>query len=355
MNENDWQQIGRAIKRDPAQRGLLSAPEIATTVTGELRAAAHDLADRAVAVALVTGFCVCTPDGRWVGETDGPPGAMFLARALAELGIDVRLISDQHTIALLEIGCDHWGLPRSWIETFPFESADPADPSRVFNGPHSQQKSDDWVEAFFSGPFGRRLTHIIAIERAGPSHTRASVSNQPGASNLSRSHFLEEVSPESRNLCHSMRAISINAHTAKTHRLFEAAGRRPELTTIGIGDGGNEIGMGNFAWQTLSRAIAAEHGGKIACRIGTNRAILAGVSDWAAYALAVAVCDLRGRRNLISPWSLQSQRELIEVMVRETDAVDGVTARREATVDGLPLDTYLGALAKLRGIMGFDP
>ena len=38
-------------------------------------------------------------------------------------------------------------------------------------------------------------------------------------------------------------------------------------------------------------------------------------------------------------------------IVRETTAVDGVTRLREATVDGLPLETYLQILAGLRRLV----
>ncbi len=152
-----------------------------------------------------------------------------------------------------------------------------------------------------------------------------------------------------------MRGQSVNGFTAKTHRLFESIVRhsRP-ITTIGIGDGGNEIGMGRFAWETLVEAIGPESAGPIACRIATDHAILGGVSNWAAYALALALVRLRGVQNLARDWNAAGQRDLIEHVVARTPAVDGLTLRREPTVDGLPLDMYLQPLVEMRKLLGWN-
>jgi hypothetical protein len=40
-------------------------------------------------------------------------------------------------------------------------------------------------------------------------------------------------------------------------------------------------------------------------------------------------------------------------LVAQTRAVDGLTLRREATVDGLPLDVYLRPLEEMRKLLGY--
>jgi hypothetical protein len=107
-------------------------------------------------------------------------------------------------------------------------------------------------------------------------------------------------------------------------------------------------------WEVLREAIAFGPGGRVACRVAADHTIVAGVSNWAAYALANIIALLAGRRELAHPWSVDSQRELIETLVREAGAVDGVTRRREATVDGLPLETYLQMLAGIRQLCGLE-
>jgi hypothetical protein len=151
-----------------------------------------------------------------------------------------------------------------------------------------------------------------------------------------------------------MRGESINALTAKTHLLFEAVGNAGRaITTIGLGDGGNEIGMGQFDFETMVEAIGPGSAPRIISRIATDFTIIAGVSDWAAYALALAVGRLCDAPELGRDWDAPRQRALIEQMVLRTQAVDGLTLRREPTVDGLPLDVYLRPLEAMRKLLGY--
>jgi hypothetical protein len=52
-------------------------------------------------------------------------------------------------------------------------------------------------------------------------------------------------------------------------------------------------------------------------------------------------------------FSLASERELIETIVAQTEAVDGVAKRRQAMVDGLPLESYLKPLADIKRIIAW--
>ena len=59
---------------------------------------------------------------------------------------------------------------------------------------------------------------------------------------------------------------------------------------IGIGDGGNELGMG----KVLDRIVKdVPHGETIACVTAADYLITAGVSNWGGYALAVALYLIR--------------------------------------------------------------
>jgi hypothetical protein len=149
-----------------------------------------------------------------------------------------------------------------------------------------------------------------------------------------------------------MRGQSIEALTAKVHRMAEwIAERRLPITTIGIGDGGNELGMGRFAWELLVQA-GGQVAGRIACRVGTDFTLIGGVSDWAAYALTLGMAKLRDRSETARGWRAGDQRELIGALVKQAGLVDGVTLRREPTVDGLSLDAYLRPLVEMRQSLG---
>ncbi|MBI3465463.1 MAG: DUF4392 domain-containing protein, partial [Planctomycetes bacterium] len=92
--------------------------------------------------------------------------------------------------------------------------------------------------------------------------------------------------------------------------------------------------------------------GRIACRIATDHLLLAGVSNWAGDALATMTACLRGRPEVVAPLGPDAVRSLIERLVDESGAIDGVTRQRQPTVDGLPLDEYLQVLRDIRRVCG---
>ncbi len=287
-----WTELEQIVHLDPAGRGLASFRQNAAPLdAGQLRAAAVHVALHAESVGIVSGFPVATPGGV-VAETDGPPGALFLARSLTALGVDVCLISDRAALPLLECGVRSWQLERVSLVEMPLSEG--------------TGSADRWTAAFLSSPQGRGLSHLISIERPSPSHTLASMAAQ-GVAPASVSRFAAAVPDEHRGACHNMRGEVIDAHMAETHRLFEMiAERKLATTTIGIGDGGNEIGLGRFDWQTLIEAIGSPTAARIAARVPTNYAIIAGVSNWGGYALALAVarCAMR------SPWDVAGTHPL---------------------------------------------
>ena len=348
-------ELERLVRRDPARRGLAAFRASGVPfASGELEAAARSIANDGRMVAIVTGFSVPGPDG-WTAETDGPPGALYLAHVLRELGCGVLLVSDSVGIPQLKVGCAFWDLAADMIREFPFEAGEANAPARSSNDAAYDANSDAWVEAFFDSPAGRGLTHLIAIERAGPTHTVESLLRQNRDTPPPVQKFLAEVPPEGRNVCVNMQGESINGRTAKTHRLLEIAAARADLTTIGILDGGNEIGAGSIPWEVVREAGSSRAGATAACRIATNHVILAGVSNWGAYALAHAVCRLRHDLTPLLVGGAEQQRQLIAALVGEAGAVDGVTRLREATVDGLPMETYLQMLVGIRRMFDLAP
>ncbi len=330
----------RFIHRDPARRGLC-ATELDETeqVTvprlgaGQLAAAAIDLAWHARKVAVVTGFFIphAQPPA---AETDGPPGSLFLAHCLQALGVEAAVITDAPCAPAVRAAADGIGFPVNRVLVSPLQS-------------------ESWCDEFLASEFAGGLTHLIAIERVGPSHTPASVECQgtagepPEISNLNSQisnleSFQTDVAPEHHDRCHNMRGVCIDGHTAPLHLLFEhLPSRHPTARTIGIGDGGNEIGMGAIPWVELRRRLSGEHGGRVPCRIACDFNIVAGTSNWGAMALAASVCLLRERLDVLQPWTRERHREWLEYLVANGPAVDGVTGRREATVDGLPFLTYI--------------
>src|SRR5262249_13378323 len=149
--------------------------------------------------------------------------------------------------------------------------------------------------------------------------------------------FLNEVPSEDWDRCHTMRGRDITEQMSPAHLLFEAAGEHG-LTTIGIGDGGNEIGMGKIPWDVIHRNIPG--GGRVACRVATEYLLVTGVSNWGGYALAAGLWHLKGRQPPPGLFDAERERELLQMMVDRGSLIDGVTGQATATVDGLTFERY---------------
>jgi hypothetical protein len=327
------EELHALVRQDVGNRGFAADPadNLLTHTAGDFAAACRSIAATPNAgLVVVTGFYIPTADPP-AGETDGPLGAVFLAQALVPLGISASIVTDAFCQRALEAGLEQVGL-RHAVSIVSLPSP------RIAMDAYGDL---DWRGALRSRNPG---THVIALERVGPSHTPDSVRGQHGAED-----FAHEVPPQRHDRCHTARARDITDHMAPAHHLFEAAAReRPGLTTIGIGDGGNEIGMGKVPWATIRRNIP--NGAVIACRVPADHLIVAGVSNWGAYALAAGVMLLRDQVNP-SLFDADREQELLRVMVEQGPLVDGVTGRPTATVDGLTWEQYAEPLMRLRELL----
>lgn len=313
------------IQEDVGNRGLANDPadNLLTAYTGDFAAACVSLAAaQQPRIVVVTGFYIADADPP-CGETDGPLGAVFLARALVPLGFDVALATDGYCVKALNVGLDACNLGTR---------------TRVFD---LDREQDDTLR--FSP------THLIALERVGPNHTAQSIRAQNGRT-ADIAAFEGLVTASRRDRCYSMRGRDLTDFTRPAHRLFEAAAvAAPRITTIGIGDGGNEIGMGKIPWDTLRRNIP--DGGLIACRVPTDHLMVCGVSNWGAYGLAAGVRLLRNAPIDQGLFDIGREIDLLTTMVSAGPLVDGRSRQRTVTVDGLDSDQYFGMLSKLQQVV----
>ena len=335
--------IRDVIQEDVGNRGLRTNPvsNLITACADDFAAACRSIAGTPqAAVGVVTGFYIPHANPP-CGETDGPLGAVFLARALTALGLRVVLLTDAFCAPALASGVGQAGLRKTVaVAVLP----PPAD----FEELTAQVYWDAVRER--TGP----LTHLIALERVGPSHTPQTMAEQAPAL---LEQFLHEVPEDQFGVCHTMRGLDITAKMAPAHRLFEAEARKAAgVVTIGIGDGGNEIGMGKIDWETVRSNIP--RGALVACRTATDYLLVCGVSNWGAYGLAAGVSLLREQPLSPDLLNLQRELEILEGMVRQGPLVDGVTGEETATVDGLSFERYsepLRAIAKLQASGGRKP
>jgi hypothetical protein len=315
---------GRGLRTDPADNLVTACPD-------DFAAACRSLAAQGNSLAIVTGFYIAHAEPP-CGETDGPLGALFLARALVPLGIRVVLATDDFCLPALRVGLAAAGL-RKAVPLVPLPSVEEA----------GRMSGDDyWTHVVDrTGP----LTHLLACERVGPSHTLASVQAQRDGDRVA-SRFLEEVPGEGQDRCYSMRGRDVSSNTSPVHRLFEQATcQMPRVTTIGIGDGGNEIGMGKIPWDVISRNIP--NGGRVACRVPTDYLVVCGVSNWGAYALATGVRLLRGAEPDADLFDPERERAILQAMIEGGPLVDGATGEPTLSVDGLSFERYVQPLQRL--------
>src|SRR5262245_18414576 len=94
------------VQVDPGNRGLARDPvdNLLTAFPDDFANACQSIAEHpSPRVGIVTGFMIPSVEPP-TGETDGPLGAIFLARAFATLGIETVLISDDSAMNALRSG-----------------------------------------------------------------------------------------------------------------------------------------------------------------------------------------------------------------------------------------------------------
>uniref|UniRef100_A0A8D3CVX5 D-glutamate cyclase n=1 Tax=Scophthalmus maximus TaxID=52904 RepID=A0A8D3CVX5_SCOMX len=231
-------ELEMTIGDDPGQRGI----RVLFTQDELLRsclALSHSFS-----VAITTGFPThymhSPPD-----ETDGPPGAIAMATMLLSLGKQVTMVTDRRALEMNQAIIDEaveTGVLKHAIPLVTFEDSGP-DSALHFLCHHGD-------------PTKPRYDHLVAIERSG----RAADGNY-----------------------YNMRGVNIKHLVDPIDNLFIAAKGIPGIITTGIGDGGNELGMGKLKEKVKN---LMPNGNLIACDVPADYAITAGVSNWGGYAVA---------------------------------------------------------------------
>lgn len=241
------------------------------------RRAAQFLHDNWGNVLITTGFYVSG-----FCETDGPVGAVMLGEALAGSGSEVSVVTDSDCCAVLR---------KARV------------PFKVHEFPITGEKeSRECAETLLS-----RIdpSLLISIERCG----RAKDGNY-----------------------YNMGGEDISDYTAKVDFLFDFP------RTIGVGDGGNEIGMGKV-YDVVRRVIL--HGEKIACVVRTTHLVVSTVSNWGVYGLLAYLSELEDEMLL------RREDEILKNLVR-AGALDSFSKEHTLAVDGFSLEETNAIIGKLQ-------
>jgi len=247
--------------------------------------AAQYILDNPGSAIVCTGFYIRAAGAP---ETDGPPGAVFIGRALENLGYSVIHVTDSFSSPAL-IG----PVPADRVVEFP-----------VTDEAYSRQYADNLLKEL-------KPSVLVSIERGGMTRD---------------------------GLYLNMRGVDYSPYNAKLDYLFSG-----DVPSVGIGDGGNEIGMGNLAeeipqFETLPDDPAVTP---------VDKLIIASVSNWGGYGLIAALSLLAGK-NLLP--SVQEEEDMIRRMV-DAGAVDGVSGNKAYLVDAFSLSENGKILAALHEVL----
>lgn len=275
--------------------GALAAAARRHASGSPLEAAARVLAglEREATVLLTTGLA----PQPWIStsqiENDGPPGATVLARVLVEaLGLRVLLVAEADVLPPLQRYLAQEAVPAR-SRAFPLGPPD---------APARELLREEAPAA------------LVSIERLGR--------NREGR-------------------FHNLAGRDVSQGIAAIDGLFEAAAAEG-IPTLGIGDGGNEIGMGVIS-ATVREAVpfaarcACGCGGGIAAATPTRVLVTGGTSNWAAYGLADLLAHRSGRDDLLHTGA--AEERLLRFGV-DLGLVDGIRGTVAAEVDALPLAVH---------------
>ena len=140
---------------------------------------------------------------------------------------------------------------------------------------------------------------------------------------------IEKPSPCPRGRYHTGVGLDVTDTVGKVNFLFEEAERRGVLT-IGLGDGGNEVGMGRI----LDAVIDVVPTGKvIGAAVPAQVLVVGGTANWAAYAIEACLAAALHMPEAIH--SLAEERRVTEAAAR-LGFIDPVTGLANGWVDGTP-------------------
>lgn len=260
-----------------------------------------------------------------IAETDGPPGAAALARAIHRgLGAVPFIIIEESLVKGMEKVLQAAGFrtlsPEQAIACY--SSHAPIHGGAVLPFPcdieEAKDKSKELIAAY-------RPSAVISVEKGGM--------NDKGK-------------------IHTSRGAETTEYMAKADYLIMEAKKNNTLT-IGVGDGGNEIGMGVIE-KEIKKAI--KYGEKCNCGCGggiapstvTDILITAAISNWGAYGIAACLAAIERKIDVLHNAAIE-KRILTEV--GNASFIDGITGYVDYSADGLDMTIHQSFVTLLNEIV----
>jgi hypothetical protein len=312
-----FQQLDRIMNLDIGNRGVdkLYEPARARNAEALCVSAARHLATLAAGecVILITGSLTRPWVSPNIGETDGPVGVAALARALS-YGFNAIPVVITDTSLIDPVGKT---LQAAGLTIVTLEQAKRATSNKRFC-------SVAVVQGFPSSDAEARKDSARVLDEFAP---KAVIS-------------VERAGMTPRGTYHNMLGQDFSEGRARIDYVVEKAMSR-SIPTVGVGDGGNEIGMGAVA-DAVHKYIP--HGEILCAELATDVLLPAGVSNWGCYAIQAALAVITDKPDLLHTAAME--RRLVEAAA-DAGLVDGNTGKCEPTVDGLAIDVHVGIVELL--------
>ncbi len=272
------------IITDNDKRGIsMLLPHVSDTVCED---AANIILNNPNKAIILTGFYILSAGA---AETDGPIGAIAIGNALKKIGYQVTYITDEFSQPPIKkvLSAD------DNLEILPMQN-------------HEQRAitADKMISDL-------NPSLIISIERCGPT--------VDGDYLNSRGKKIEEFNSKTEYLLNN------------------------NIPSIGIGDGGNEIGMGNLKHIIKNSTELSNP----PCITTTDLLIPASTSNWGGYGLVAGLSKITNK-NLLP--SIPEDEKLIKDFV-DAGGVDGITATSSYKVDSFELEVNSSILNRLHKLI----
>lgn len=140
---------------------------------------------------------------------------------------------------------------------------------------------------------------------------------------------IEKPAPCPRGRYHTGKGLDVTDTVGKVNHVFEEA-RRKGILTIGIGDGGNEVGMGNILDDVI-RIVPT--GNIIGTDVKTDLLVVAAIANWGAYAIGACIAAALHMPDAIH--SLEEERRMTGAAAA-LGFIDPATGLANGWTDGTP-------------------
>lgn len=302
--------IGRFYQ---AVRGLADAPLTLTAAQ-----CLHQITPQNTIV-IATGFC--HPERLPYGETDGPPGAASLARAVrCGLACTPLILGEAAIEAPVQACVESLGLH--------------------LHRELAAASQDPYGVAFQAFPTDATAAQAAAHQLVAQVRPAALV-------------VTEKVGPNRLGVAHSAMGFAIpDGARALIEYLLDAV-HTAGLPTIGVGDNGNDVGFGLIEdvvrrYKPYGDVCQCPCSGGLATVTKVRTLVTAAVANWGAYGIVTCLAALRQQPDLLH--SAATELAMLEACVR-AGAADGITGRREATVDALPAAVHASIVELLQALI----